>query len=64
MNVLFQLIFAIPSNIFMRYIGPTSYLSLSLLAWGALTIGMTFIKNALQLIIVQILFVCNFNLHE
>ena len=61
MHALFQLIFAIPSNIFMRYIGPTSYLSLSVLIWGTLTIGMAFVKDVQDLIIVQILLVSELN---
>ena len=55
MSVLFQLIFAISSNIFMRVIGPSRYLSLSMLAWGGLTVGMAFVKNARELLAVRVL---------
>lgn len=61
---MFQLIFAIPSNIFMRYIGPTGHLSLSMLAWGSLTIGMAFVKTARDLLAVQALLVRNSNLYN
>ncbi|CAF1101377.1 unnamed protein product [Rotaria sordida] len=37
------LIFAIPSSILMRYIGATRYLSLSMLAWGSITVGLAFV---------------------
>ncbi|CAF1261351.1 unnamed protein product [Rotaria sordida] len=39
------LIFAIPSNILMRYLGATRHLSLSMLAWGSITVGLAFIHH-------------------
>ena len=62
--ILFQLIFAIPSNIFMRYIGPTGYLSLSMIAWGSLGIGAAFVKNGRELIAIQFLLVNDLNLRK
>ncbi|CAF1381253.1 unnamed protein product [Rotaria sordida] len=49
------LIFAIPSSILMRYIGATRYLSLSMLAWGSITVGLAFVRNAQQLLSVKFL---------
>ena len=60
----FQLGFAIPSNILIRYIGPTGYLSLSMIVWGSLTVGMAFIKNALHLQILQFLLVSDLSLYK
>jgi hypothetical protein len=48
----------------MRYIGPTRYLSLSMLAWGSITVGMAFIRNAQELLTVQVLFVSESNPYE
>ena len=48
----------------MRYIGPTGYLSLSFIAWGALTIGAAFVNNARELFIVQFLLVSDSNLYK
>lgn len=62
--ILFQLIFAIPSHLFMRYIGPTGHLSLSLIAWGTLTIGMAFAKKARELLAIQALLVSELSLYE
>ena len=62
--VFFQFGFAIPSNILMRYIGPTSYLSLSMIVWGSLTVGMAFIKNALHLKVLRFLLVSDLILYE
>ena len=49
----FQLIFEFPSNILMRCIGSSLYLSLSLLAWGSISVGMAFVKNARELLAVR-----------
>ncbi|CAF1229797.1 unnamed protein product [Rotaria sordida] len=49
------LIFAIPSNILMRYLGATRHLSLSMLAWGSITVGLAFVRNAQQLLSVKFL---------
>jgi small-conductance mechanosensitive channel len=48
-----QLIFAIPSCLILRLLGATRYLALSLILWGAITIGMAFITNAYELIILR-----------
>ncbi|CAF1174184.1 unnamed protein product [Rotaria sordida] len=48
-------IFEIPSTLLLRFLGPTRYLSLSLILWGGLTIGMAFAKNSQQLLIVRFL---------
>ncbi|CAF3389235.1 unnamed protein product [Rotaria socialis] len=47
------LIFAIPSSLILRLLGTTRYLSLSLISWGAITIGMAFVTNARQVIILR-----------
>ncbi|CAF2565556.1 unnamed protein product [Rotaria sp. Silwood2] len=49
------LIFAIPSCLILRLLGATRYLSLSLTSWGAITMGMAFVKNARELIILRFL---------
>ncbi len=49
--------FAIPSNILMRYLGPTRYLSVSMIAWGSITVGMAFVKNASELLPVRFILV-------
>lgn len=43
----------LPSCLILRLIGATSYLALSLILWGALNIGMAFIKSAWALILVR-----------
>ncbi|CAF1060970.1 unnamed protein product [Rotaria sordida] len=48
-------IFEIPSTLLLRFLGPTRYLSLSLILWGGITIGMAFVKNSQQLLIVRFL---------
>lgn len=48
----------------MRYIGPTGYISLSMIAWGSLTIGGVFVKNGRQLIAVQFFLVSDLNFHD
>jgi hypothetical protein len=57
MYIFFQLIFEIPSILVLRFIGPTRYLSLILIIWGGITIGMAFVTNAQQLLIVRFLLV-------
>ncbi|CAF3603156.1 unnamed protein product [Rotaria sp. Silwood1] len=49
------LTFAIPSSLILRLLGATRYLSLSLISWGAITIGMAFVTNARQLIVLRFL---------
>ncbi|CAF1008862.1 unnamed protein product [Rotaria sordida] len=49
------LIFEIPSTLLLRFLGPTRYLSLSLILWGSVTVGMAFVKNSQQLLIVRFL---------
>ncbi|CAF1257283.1 unnamed protein product [Rotaria sordida] len=49
------LIFAVPSKILMRYLGATRYLSLSLVVWGSITVGLAFVRNARELLSVQFL---------
>ncbi|CAF1100666.1 unnamed protein product [Adineta steineri] len=44
------LIFEMPNILLMRYLGPARYLPLSMLAWGGITIGMAFVKNAQALL--------------
>ncbi|CAF3508881.1 unnamed protein product [Rotaria sp. Silwood1] len=39
----------------MRFIGPTSYLALSLFAWGSITVGMAFVTNGQQLLGIRFL---------
>jgi hypothetical protein len=41
----------------MRYLGPTRHLSFSIIAWGGITIGLAFVKNAAQLLSVRFLLV-------
>jgi hypothetical protein len=41
----------------MRFIGPTRYLAVCMLAWGGITVGMAFVTNGRQLIIVHFLLV-------
>jgi hypothetical protein len=53
----FQLIFDIPSILLLRIIGPTRYLSWSMIAWGSITIGMAFVKNARELLALRFLLV-------
>jgi uncharacterized membrane protein len=53
----FQLIFEIPSTLLLRFFGPTRYLSLSLILWGGITVGMAFVTNAQQLLIARFLLV-------
>lgn len=48
----------------MRYIGPTGYLSLSMIAWGSLGIGAAFVKNGRELIAIQFLLVNDLNLRK
>ncbi|CAF1392168.1 unnamed protein product [Rotaria sordida] len=47
------LIFEIPNIAFMRWIGLTYYLSLSLIAWGSISIGLAFVTNARSLMAVR-----------
>ncbi|CAF4008914.1 unnamed protein product [Adineta steineri] len=49
------LIFEIPSNVLMRYLGLTSYLSLSMISCGSIAVGMAFVTNARELMIVRAL---------
>ncbi|CAF1518703.1 unnamed protein product [Rotaria sordida] len=49
------LIFEIPSTLLLRCLGPTRYLSLSLILWGGVTVGMAFVKNSQQLLIARFL---------
>lgn len=49
-----------PSNLLLRFIGSTPYLVLSMLAWGSLTVGMTFVTNGYQLLIVRFFLVSSF----
>ncbi|CAF1210049.1 unnamed protein product, partial [Rotaria sordida] len=49
------LIFAIPSVILQRFLRPTSHLSLSLIALGAFTMGMAFVKNIKVLLALRFL---------
>ena len=58
---LFQLIFEIPSTLLLRIIGPTQYLSLSVILWGSVTIGMAFVKDAQQILITRVLLVSSLN---
>ncbi|CAF1055815.1 unnamed protein product [Adineta steineri] len=51
------LIFEIPSNVLMRYLGLTSYLSLSMISCGSIAVGMAFVTNARELMIVRALLV-------
>lgn len=53
----FQLIFDIPSILLLRVIGPNRYLSWSMIAWGSITIGMAFVKNARELFVLRFLLV-------
>ncbi|CAF1068887.1 unnamed protein product [Rotaria sordida] len=48
-------IFEIPGTLLLRFLGPTRYLSLSLILWGGITVGMAFVKNSQQLLIVRFL---------
>ncbi len=48
----------------MRYFGPTRYLSLSMVAWGSITIGMAFVKNARELLCVRFILVRKLNFYE
>ncbi|CAF4040257.1 unnamed protein product [Rotaria sp. Silwood1] len=41
--------------ILLRISGPTLYLSISMILWGAITLGTTFVKNSTQLIVVRFL---------
>ena len=41
----------------MRYIGSTLYLALSMIAWGSITVGMAFVRNAPQLLATRFLLV-------
>ncbi len=50
MCLLFQLIFEIPSNRLMILLGSTNYLSLAMILWGSITIGMAFVTNGPELI--------------
>jgi hypothetical protein len=45
----------------MRYLGPTLYLSLSMLAWGGITVGMAFVRNARELLAIRVLLVSESN---
>ncbi|CAF0923364.1 unnamed protein product [Rotaria sordida] len=49
------LIFEIPSTLLLRFLGPTRYLSLSMILWGGVTVGMAFVNNSQQLLIVRFL---------
>jgi hypothetical protein len=57
MHFFFKLIFEIPSTLVLRLFGPTRYLSLSLIVWGGITVGMAFVSNAQQLLIARFLLV-------
>jgi hypothetical protein len=57
MYFFFQLIFEIPSTLVLRFFGPTRYLSLILIIWGGITIGMAFVTNAQQLLIARFILV-------
>ncbi len=52
-----QLTFSIPSSLVLRLIGAKNYLSLSLFCWSGITIGMAFVKNGHQLIILRFVLV-------
>ena len=62
-SFLFQLIFGIPSNLLLRFIGPVRYLSLVTIAWGSLSIGMAFAKTTEQLLIMRFFLVSFLNLN-
>jgi hypothetical protein len=64
MNALFQVIFEIPSTILMRYLGSTRYLSLSMLTWGGISVGIAFVRNARELLAVRFLLVSESNFYE
>ncbi|CAF1076283.1 unnamed protein product [Adineta ricciae] len=49
------LIFELPNIFLMRYLGPASYLPISIFAWGSLTVGMAFVSNAQALFAVRFL---------
>ncbi|CAF1103900.1 unnamed protein product [Rotaria sordida] len=49
------MIFVIPNIILLRISGPTLYLSVSMILWGTITLGIAFVKNATQLIVVRFL---------
>jgi len=48
----------------MHYLGPTRYLSLSMIAWGGITVGMAFVRNAHGLLAVRFLLVSTLIFYE
>lgn len=48
----------------MRFLSPTVYLSLSMIVWGGITVGMAFVTNGLQLLIVRCLLVSQLNFEQ
>ncbi|CAF2267595.1 unnamed protein product [Rotaria magnacalcarata] len=49
------LLFEIPSNIVLRLFGPTMYLSISMITWGGITVGMAFANNTVLFICIRFL---------
>ncbi|CAF1104855.1 unnamed protein product [Rotaria sp. Silwood1] len=50
-----QIIFGIPSFLLLRFLGTTRYLSLSMILWGSVMIGMAFVTNARELLVLRFL---------
>ncbi|CAM4795923.1 unnamed protein product [Rotaria magnacalcarata] len=48
-------IFAVPSALLILYMGTTIYLTIILLVWGSLSIGMGFVKNVPLLLALRFL---------
>ncbi|CAF3778538.1 unnamed protein product [Rotaria sp. Silwood1] len=48
-----QIIFGIPSFLLLRFLGTTRYLSLSMILWGSVMIGMAFVTNARELLVLR-----------
>ncbi|CAF3747766.1 unnamed protein product [Rotaria sp. Silwood1] len=49
------IIFGIPSFLLLRFLGTTRYLSLSMILWGSVMIGMAFVTNARELLVLRFL---------
>ena len=49
--------FEFPNFLLLRYLGTTRYLSLNMVAWGSIMIGMAFVKNATQILALRFLLV-------
>ncbi|CAF4485283.1 unnamed protein product, partial [Rotaria sp. Silwood2] len=43
----------IPSNLIMRYIGPSKFLSIIMIIWGLIMVSMAFVRNAAELLVTR-----------